>query len=66
MSNEERITALKNTPPDGWVAFSGDESKVVAYGSTYEEVVSKAQTNGESDPILVKVPSDWTARVMVS
>ena len=66
MSNEDRINALKNAPPDGWVAFSGDESRVVAYGTTYDEVVSSAQKSGENDPIVVKVPKDWTARVMTA
>ncbi len=64
MSNEERISALSKASPDGWVAFSADESKVVAYGATYDEVVSSAYGSGESDPILVKVPKDWTMTVM--
>ena len=63
VTNEERINALRKAVPDGWVAFSGDESKVVAYGGTYDEVVSSAQKSGENDPIMVKVPKDWTARV---
>lgn len=64
MSNEERIDALKKAPAGGWVAFSGDESKVVAYGSTYDDVIEAARRAGETDPVLVKVPKDWTRMVM--
>lgn len=64
MTTEERLDALRKAPSDGWVAFSEDESRVVAYGPTYEEVVSEAEKSGVSDPVLVKVPEDWTARVM--
>jgi hypothetical protein len=64
MAPEERITALKEAPPNGWVAFSDDENHVVAYGATYEEAVSEAQRRGFAEPVLVKVPEDWTVRVM--
>ncbi|MGH9787918.1 MAG: DUF5678 domain-containing protein [Candidatus Acidiferrales bacterium] len=64
MHPEDRIEALMKAPADGWVAFSEDESRVVAYGSTYDEVVSKADQAGEKDPLLVKVPPDWTELVL--
>lgn len=66
MSAEERLKALRKAPPDGWIAFSEDESSVVAYGLTYEQVVAAAQEKGVSEPILVKVPKDWTAMVMTA
>lgn len=65
MKPEERINALLNAPPDGWVAFSKDETALVAYGASYDEVVSKAEAQGESDPVVVKVPSDWKDLVLV-
>lgn len=64
MSPEARIEALKSAPPNGWVAFSADESEVVAHGATYDEVVARAEKLGVSDPVLVKVPDDWTERVL--
>ncbi len=64
MSNQERIEALKKAPPDGWIAFSEDESRVVAYGTTYEEVVSAAERNGVAEPVLVKVPKTWARMVL--
>jgi hypothetical protein len=45
------------------VAFSSDESKVVACGATYSEAVEAAEKNGENDPVLVKIPDNWEPRV---
>ena len=64
MSAEERVRALKKAPSNGWVAFDAEETTVVAYGHSYDEVVSAAERSGVSDPLLVKVPQDWTATVM--
>ena len=64
MSPQDRLKALREAPPDGWIAFSGDESRVVAHGATYEEAVSNAEKAGESDPLLVKIPFDWTELVL--
>jgi hypothetical protein len=64
MSPEARIKALRAAPPDGWVAFSSDEERLVAYGKTYEEAVKKAEKNGEPDPVLTKVPKDWSMQVL--
>jgi hypothetical protein len=64
MTPETRIKALRGAPPDGWAAFSSDEERLVAYGSTYEEAVAKAEENGEREPVLVKVPKDWSMQVL--
>ena len=64
MSSEARVEALRNAPQDGWAAFSEDEERLVAYGSTYSEVVESAEKHGESEPVLVKVPESWDDRVL--
>ena len=64
MNSEERVEALKKAPSNGWVAFDADETKVVAYGQSYDEAVSAAEKSGVFEPLLVKVPRDWTATVM--
>ncbi|HKV25547.1 MAG TPA: DUF5678 domain-containing protein [Candidatus Acidoferrum sp.] len=56
MTPEDRIKALEAAPPGGWVAFSADEECIVAYGDSYEDVVPKAEANGELDPVILKVP----------
>lgn len=66
MSPEARMNALLGAPSDGWAAFSEDEERVVAYGSTYEEAVSNAEKEGVADPVLVKIPKDWTALALAN
>jgi Family of unknown function (DUF5678) len=63
MSAEERVRILNEAKPNSWVAFSSDESKVVACGATYSEAVEAAEKNGENDPVLVKIPDNWEPRV---
>jgi hypothetical protein len=53
-------------PPDGWIAFSEDEELLVAYGATYEEVVTKAEKQGVTDLVVVKVPETRIYRVRQS
>lgn len=64
MSPQERVKALLAAPPGGWVAFSSDEERVVAYGQSYDEVVAKAEESGESDPVVMKVPPSWSTLVL--
>lgn len=64
MTPEDRIKALLAAPPGGWVAFSADEERVVAYGNSYDEVVAKAGENGEPDPVITKVPPSWSTLVL--
>jgi hypothetical protein len=57
--NDLRFEALKSAPLDSWVALSEDESKIVAVGKSYSEVVEKSESVGVSDPVLVKTPKYW-------
>ena len=59
MSTDLRFEALKSAPLDSWVALSEDETKIIAVGSTYEEAVSKSESAGVSDPVLIKTPKSW-------
>jgi hypothetical protein len=58
-ADDPRLNALRNAPPDSWIALSEDESSLVAVGSTYEEVVTKSEQAGVPDPILIKTPKTW-------
>ena len=64
MSPEARIEALRNAPRNGWAAFSEDEETLVAYGTTYDEVVIKAEESGVTEPVIVKVPDNWNDLVL--
>jgi predicted RNase H-like HicB family nuclease len=63
MSTEARIKALQRTPSNGWIAFSADEERLIAYGTTYDEVVANAEKQGVADLIVVKVPETRIYRV---
>jgi uncharacterized protein DUF5678 len=53
-------------PSDEWIAFSEDEELLVAYGATYEEVITKAEKQGVTDLVVVKVPETRIYRVRQS
>jgi hypothetical protein len=63
MSAEERVRILSEAKPNSWVAFSSDESRLVASGATYSEAVAEAEKCGEDDPVLIKIPENWGPRV---
>ena len=54
-----RVELLRSAPLDSWVALSDDETKIVATGATYEEVVKNSDSAGVSDPVLIKTPKAW-------
>jgi hypothetical protein len=56
---DARFEALKTAPLDSWVALSEDESKIVAVGPSYEDVVKKSESLGVSEPVLFKTPKQW-------
>jgi hypothetical protein len=58
-TDDPRLSALRSAPPDSWIALSEDESSLIAVGSTYEEVVTKSESAGVADPVLIKTPKDW-------
>jgi hypothetical protein len=64
MSEDARLTALKNATPNRWVALSTDEDRIVAEADTFQEVADAAERNGEPDPLILRVPEDWTPRVL--
>ena len=65
-ATDARLDALRNAAPNRWVALSQDETKVVGEGDTFDEAASAAEANGESDPVLVRIPEDWSSRVCAS
>jgi hypothetical protein len=54
-----RLELLRTAPLDSWIALSEDETKIVAVGSSYEEVVRNSENAGVSDPLLIKTPKVW-------
>ena len=66
MSAEERVRILREAKPNSWLAFSEDESKVVACGDSYSQVVKAAEDVGEAEPVIVKIPENWNSKVFIS
>jgi hypothetical protein len=56
---DTRLEALRSAPLNSWIALSEDESKIVAVGSTFSEVVTNSEKAGVSDPIIIKTPKAW-------
>lgn len=64
MHPEERAKILREAPPRTWIAFSEDESELVAQAPTYEETVSLAESKGVHDPVLLMTPDSWVPMVL--
>jgi hypothetical protein len=47
---------LKGIPEGAWVAISEHAHKVVSYAADLQTVMNDAHAQGESDPIIVRVP----------
>lgn len=47
-------------PKGSWVALSHDEKRLVVYGADLQEVLCKAKSAGEADPIVFRVPTSET------
>jgi hypothetical protein len=54
-----RLEALRSAPLNSWIVLSEDESRVVASGATFEEVVKKSEEAGIADPIVMRTPPEW-------
>jgi len=60
MSPEDiRLELLRSAPLNSWIALSEDESRIVATGATYSEVVERSERAGESDPVIIRTPEKW-------
>jgi hypothetical protein len=56
-----RLELLRSAPLDKWIALSQDESRVVAIGNNYGEVVEKSEAVKEYDPLILKTPPGWAS-----
>jgi len=58
-AEDRRLELLRSAPSDSWIALSEDETRIVASGATYEEVVKNSERAGVSDPLIIKTPKVW-------
>lgn len=47
---------LEGIPAGAWVAISERQHSVLAYGVDAQTVLSEAQSKGEDQPLIVRVP----------
>jgi hypothetical protein len=60
VQSDTRLSALQKAPLNAWIALSDDESRIVAQGATYEEVVNQLEKIGDETAFLVKTPPSWS------
>lgn len=56
---DARIAALLSAPLDSWIALSDDETRLVAHGATYQDVVNKLDEIGDESSVVLKTPPNW-------
>jgi|HubBroStandDraft_1064217.scaffolds.fasta_scaffold79855_2 hypothetical protein len=47
---------LKDLPAGAWVAISEKTMSVIAYSAEIQTVVERSRQQGETDPLIVRVP----------
>jgi hypothetical protein len=52
---------LKGIPAGAWVAISERSNSVLAYAADVQTVVGLARSQGETDPLVVRVPEQASA-----
>ena len=62
--DEARLKILREAKPKTWVAFNEDETLLMGQGQTIDEAVDAAKQNGCDDPILWRIPVDWSPRIL--
>ncbi len=55
---------LKDIPRGAWVAISEANNRVVSYGSDVNKVLMDAKSQGEADPIILRVPETSTSLML--
>ena len=50
----------EGVPRGQWVAIASTRDHLVAHGDTLDDVLSKSEAKGETEPIVMKVPETAT------
>ena len=60
----QRLELLRSAPMNTWIAFSADETRIVATGATFMEADEAAKQTGEEGYFLTRTPDAWLPRAM--
>ncbi len=55
---------LKGIPAGAWVAISKAHDRAVAFGFDLQKVKAEAESKGEAEPVLVRVPTAHSALLL--
>lgn len=55
---------LHGIPAGAWVAISQDHSRVITFGAEMRDVLATAKTNGEENPLILRVPETEGALIL--
>jgi hypothetical protein len=64
VQDEARLKILREAKPKTWVAFNEDETLLVGQGESIVEAMEAARRSGCEDPILWRIPVDWSPRIL--
>ena len=56
---DARIAALEQAPLDAWIALSDDETRLIAHGTTYQEVADQLDKIGDDSSVILRTPPAW-------
>ena len=62
---ERRLKTLSEATPNTWLALDDTESLCVGRGATIAEAIEEARKNGYEDPVMFRVPPDWTPAILL-
>jgi len=58
---ELRLRLLRAAPRGKWVAFSSDETRIVAVAGSFSAAAEEAKRLGEFEPVVWPIPKRWLA-----
>jgi hypothetical protein len=59
LSSDDRLKILRDAPRDCWIAIVEKESRIVASGPEFSDVVDEAERLGFSDPLMIRTARVW-------
>jgi hypothetical protein len=64
-AEESRLKMLLEATPNTWLALDDSQSRCVGRGASIAEAIEEARKNGYEDPIMFRVPPDWTPAILL-
>jgi hypothetical protein len=59
LCSDDRLRILREAPRDCWIAIVEEQSRIVASGPEFSDVVDEAERLGFSDPLMIRTARVW-------